>query len=160
MFGIYYIMTMQANIVTDSMPYREKLAWLSLAGMAVCYGPYFTVTYRSPLLDQPLPNLGLMTLFAAAAGGNAVWVLLGRLIVRMTTPREDRGVADERDHAVDRRANTVAYYVLIGLALYVGGFLPFTSAGWHIVNSMVASVVIAETLRYAVIVLGYRRGLR
>jgi membrane protein YqaA with SNARE-associated domain len=142
------------------MPYREKLAWLSLVGMAVCYGPYFALTYRSPLLDQPLPNLRLMAMFAAAAGGNAVWVLLGRLFVRMTTPRDERGVADERDQAIERRANTVAYYVLIGLALYVGGVMPFTSAGWHIVNSMVASVVLAETLRYAMIVVGYRRGLK
>ena len=142
------------------MPYREKLAWLSLVGMAVCYGPYFALTYRSPLLEQPLPNLRLMALFAAAAGGNAVWVLLGRLFVRMTTPRDERGVADERDRAIDRRANAVAYYVLIGLALYVGCVMPFISAGWHIVNSMVASVVIAETVSYAMIVLGYRRGLR
>ena len=142
------------------MPYREKLAWLSLVGMIVCYGPYFAFTYRSPLLDQPLPNLKLMAVFAAAAGGNAVWVLLGRLLVRMTTPRDERGAADERDRAVDRHANTVAYYVLMGLALYVGGYLPFVRTGWHIVNSMVASVVIAETLRDAVTVLGYRRGLR
>ena len=142
------------------MPYREKIAWLSLVGMVVCYGPYFAITYRSPLLDQPLPNLELMTLFAAAAGGNAVWVLLGRLFVRMTTPPDERGGADERDRAIDRRAKAVAYYVLIGLALYVGCFMPFTSAGWYIVNSMVASVVIAETLSFAMIVLGYRRGVR
>ncbi len=142
------------------MPYREKLAWLSLVGMAVCYGPYFAITYRSPLLEQPLPNLRLMALFAAAAGGNAVWVLLGRLLVRMTTPRDERGVADERDQAIDRRASTIAYYVLIGLALYVGCVMPFTSSGWHIVNSMVASVIIAETVSYAAIVLGYRRGLK
>jgi hypothetical protein len=142
------------------MPYREKLAWLSLVGMAVCYGPYFALTYQSPLLDRPLPNLALMTLLAAAAGGNAVWVLLGRLLVKMKTPSDERGVADERDRAVERRANTVAYYVLMGLALYVGCFMPFTSAGWHIVNSMVASVVIAETVSSALIVAGYRRGLR
>lgn len=142
------------------MPYREKLAWLTLVGMAVCYGPYFAFTYRSPLLDQPLPNLALMTLLAAAAGGNAVWVLLGRLLVKMKTPSDERGVADERDRAVERRANTVAYYVLMGLALYVGCFMPFTSAGWHIVNSMVASVVIAETVSSALVVAGYRRGLR
>ena len=142
------------------MPYREKIAWLSLIGMAVCYGPYFAYTYRSPLLDQPLPNFPLMALFAAAAGGNAVWTLLGRLLVRMNTPPDERGAADERDRAIDRNARAVAYYVLIGLALYVGCFLPFTSAGWHIVNSMVASVVIAETLSFVVIVLGYRRGVR
>jgi hypothetical protein len=142
------------------MPYREKIAWLSLVGMAVCYGPYFAFTHQSPLLDQPLPNFLLMTLFAAAAGGNAVWVLLGRFLVQRTTPRDERGAADERDQAVDRRASTVAYYVLIGLALYVGCYLPFVRTGWHIVNSMVASVVIAEMVRHAMIVAGYRRGLR
>lgn len=142
------------------MPYREKVAWISLLGMAVCYGPYFALTHRSPLLDRPLPNLELMTLFAWAAGGNAVWALLGRLALRMTTPRDERGPADERDQAVDRRANTVAYYVLMGCALCVGGVMPFTSSGWHIVNAMVASVVVAEFLRYALIVMGYRRGLR
>jgi membrane protein YqaA with SNARE-associated domain len=160
MFVLHYMMTSKANIGAASMPYREKIAWLSLVGMAICYGPYFAVTHQSPLLDHPLPNFGLMALFAAAAGGNAVWVLLGRLLVNVKTPRDERAVADERDRAVDRRAGTVAYYVLIGLALYVGCVLPFTSTGWHIVNSMIASVVIAETIRYAVIVLGYRRGLR
>ena len=102
------------------MPYQEKIAWLSLVGIAVCYGPYFAFTHRSPLLDQPLPNLPLMALFAAAAGGNAVWTMLGRLLVRMKTPRDERGHPDERDLAVDRRANAFAYYVLIGLALFVG----------------------------------------
>jgi hypothetical protein len=142
------------------MPYREKISWMSLIGLAVCYVPYFAYTHRSPLLDRPLPNLELMALFAAAAGGNAVWTLLGRLLLRMKTPRDERGAPDERDLAIDRRARGVAYYVLIGLALYVGGVMPFISSGWHIVNSMVASVVIAETVSYAAVVLGYRRGLR
>jgi hypothetical protein len=133
---------------------------MTLVGMALCYGPYFALTHRSPLLNQPLPNLELMRLFAFAAGGNAVWALLGRLALRATTPREERGPADERDQAVDRRANTVAYYVLMGCALYVGGVMPFISSGWHIVNAMVASVIVAELVRQAVVVTGYRRGLR
>jgi len=142
------------------MPYREKIAWLSLAGMAVCYGPYFALSHRSSLLDQPLPNFGLLALFAGAAGANALWNLLGRLLLRTTTPRDERGPADERDQAVDRRANTVAYYVLIGCALYVGCYMPFISSGWHIVNATIASVIIAECLRYALIVRGHRRGVR
>ncbi len=142
------------------MPYREKIAWLTLVGMAVCYGPYFAFTYRSPLLDRPLPNLELMALFAWAAGGNAVWTIVGRLVLRVTTPRDERGPPDERDLAIDRRASRVAYFVLMGLALYVGGFLPFTTSGWHIVNAMVASVVIALFVEQALTVTGYRRGLR
>jgi len=142
------------------VPYREKIAWLSLIGMAVCYGPYFAYTWNSPLLDEPLPNFALMKLFALAAGGNAVLTLLGRLFIRVSTPRDERGPADERDRAVDRRANTLAYYALITCALYVGGFLPFTTSGWHIVNQMVGGVVIAEMLRYAMIVVGYRQGVK
>ena len=142
------------------MPYREKIAWLTVVGMAVCYGPYFAFTYRSPLLDRPLPNLELMALFAWAAGGNAVWTLLGRLVLRTTTPLDERGPPDERDLAIDRRASRVAYYVLMGLALYVGGFLPFTTSGWHIVNAMVASVVIALFVQQVLTVTGYRRGIR
>lgn len=142
------------------MSYREKIAWLTLLGLAVCYGPYFALTHRSPLLDRPLPNLELMKLFAMAAGGNAVWSIVGRLLLRMTTPRDERGPPDERDLAIDRRASRVAYYVLMGLALYVGGFLPFTTSGWHIVNAMVASVVIAMFVEQALTVTGYRRGLR
>jgi hypothetical protein len=142
------------------MPYREKLAWMTLVGMAVCYGPYFAFTYRSPLLDRPLPNLELMALFAWAAGGNAVWTIVGRLLLRMTTPRDERGPPDERDLAIDRHASRVAYYVLMGLALYVGGVLPFTTHGWHIVNAMVASVVIALFVQQVLTVTGYRRGLR
>jgi hypothetical protein len=142
------------------VPYREKIAWLTLVGLAVCYGPYFALTHRSPLLDRPLPNLELMTLFAWAAGGNAVWTIVGRLVLRVTTPRDERGPPDERDLAIDRRASRVAYFVLMGLALYVGGFLPFTTSGWHIVNAMVASVVIAMFVEQALTVTGYRRGLR
>ncbi|MGA8892471.1 MAG: hypothetical protein WB493_12945 [Anaeromyxobacteraceae bacterium] len=142
------------------MSYREKLAWLTVVGMAVCYGPYFAFTYRSPLLDRPLPNLELMALFAWAAGGNAVWTLVGRLVLRVTTPRDERGPPDERDLAIDHRASRVAYYVLMGLALYVGGVLPFTTSGWHIVNAMVASVVIALFVQQVLTVTGYRRGLR
>ena len=41
----------------------------------------------------------------------------------------------------------------------MGCYLPFVRTGWHLVNSMVASVVIVETLRYAFVVLGYRRGV-
>ncbi|HQR29146.1 MAG TPA: hypothetical protein PLL32_01975 [Anaeromyxobacteraceae bacterium] len=141
------------------MPYREKIAWMSLAGLVVCYVPYFALTYRSPLLDRPLPNLELMALFAAAAGGNALWVLVGRLILRTTTPPEERGPGDERDRAVDRRAVAIAYNVLIGCALWFGGVLPFLATGWHIVNAMVAAVVVAEFVRYALTVRGYRRGL-
>jgi len=31
--------------------------------------------------------------------------------------------------------------------------MPFTSSGWHIVNARVASVIISECLRYAMIVI-------
>ena len=48
------------------MPYREKIAWLSLITMAVTFGPYFTWTAIAPP-TEPLPDLRAMGVFAATA---------------------------------------------------------------------------------------------
>ena len=63
----------------------------------------------------------------------------------------------KRDMAIDRRSTQIAYFVLMGLTLYVGGYLPFVTRGWEIVNSAIASVVIAELVRCIVAVVAYRR---
>jgi hypothetical protein len=35
--------------------------------------------------------------------------------------------------------------------------MPFSSNGWHIVNSALFMIVIAQMVQYAVMVIGYRR---
>ena len=57
------------------MPYREKIAWLYLAAMAVTYGPYFLITALHPPGDA-LPNLHQFWRFAVTAGAAFIFMLL------------------------------------------------------------------------------------
>ncbi len=138
------------------MAYREKVAWLSLLAMGLSFGPYFAWTAISPPGNE-VPNLPLMATYAVTAIGYGLLLGMGHLVLRMRSGREARLPADERDLAIERRSSQVAYYVLMGLTLYVGGYKPFVSQGWDIVNDAIAAVVIAEVVRCFTGVIGYRR---
>lgn len=153
MFGI-------ANMALETsegagMPYREKIAWLSLAAMALGYGPYFAwVAIEQPPPD--VPNLPLLALFAAATAVRLAVLGPVWLWLRLKTPADDR-MEDERDRDIQRRAVTWAYYVLMIGALLGGAIQPFTTYGWDIVNAMLWAVVIGEAVRDALVIRGYRR---
>src|ERR1700694_4296259 len=70
------------------MPYREKIAWLSLIAMAVTYGPYFAIVAAGILPAEALPNLRQLGLFAVAALGNALIQGVGRLVLGRLAPAE------------------------------------------------------------------------
>lgn len=137
------------------MPYREKIAWLSLAAMLLGYGPYFGwVAITQPPPD--VPNLPMLGLFAIATGVRLIVLLPGWWWLHAKTPAEDR-VMDERDRNIDRGAVTAAYYVLMIGALLGGVAYPFTNYGWDIINAVLWGVVAGEAVRYATIIWGYRR---
>ena len=139
------------------MTYREKLNWMTLFGMLATIGVYLVWVEVAADKTAPMPNFGMMAAYAVAAGAWAAFYLLGRLILSRRSPAEARARPDERELAIDRRSTQVAYYVLMGLMLYVGCYKPFVSEGWEIVNATIASVVIAEVVRCIVAVVGYRR---
>ncbi len=137
------------------MPYREKIAWLSLAAMVVSYGPYFAyLAWSQP--SAAVPNLPLLGVLAAVSAVRVA--VLGPLWLwfRASTPADDR-LMDERDRDIERRAVGVAYYVLMTGALLAAMVMPFTTAGWDIVNAGLAAIVIAEITRDGLVVWAYRR---
>jgi hypothetical protein len=138
------------------MPYREKIAWLSLIAMAVTFGPYFVEVAADPFRAVPLPNLPQMGLFAAATLTQALIIGLGRLYLRIRSPEDARAPADERDLAIERRSIYAAYFVLLTGMVFVG-VMPFTSGGWKLVNAAVAMIVLAELTHYGVVAVSYRR---
>ena len=137
------------------MSHREKVAWLSLIAIAVTLGPYFVVAGLSSS-DGGLPGLRLLALFGAAAVAQALVLGLGRWYLRHTSPLDARTPRDERDRAIDRRAVTMAYYVLIAGTVLVGVVMPFHAGGWEITNAALFALVIAESVQYAGAVTGYR----
>ena len=87
------------------MAYREKVAWLMFFSMAVTLGPYLIYVYvvqnGQPI---PLPGIGQLKLYAAAAITWAVLIGAGHLFLRLKFPSETRAPADERDHEIVRRS--------------------------------------------------------
>jgi hypothetical protein len=139
------------------MPYREKIAWLSLIAMGVAFGPYFAIIAANPPPGEALPNLRQLGLFAAAAVVQMFILGVGRLYLRRRSPEEAGRPPDERDRAIMRRSVNSAYYVLIAGMILVGCIMPFSSSGWAITNAALFMIVAAEIVHYGVAVSVYRR---
>ncbi len=138
------------------MSYREKIAWLSLAAMAVAYGPYFILAAKGPSSWEPWPRLHPLGLFALVSIVRMLILGAGYLYFRLAFPREDRPPLDERDRAIEHRSISAAYYVLIAGMILVGCFMPFSSTGWTIVNAAIFWMVAAEVVHCSVAVASYR----
>jgi len=140
------------------MSYREKLAWLSLAAMALTFGPYFAVSAQASAMDRPMPNLHLLWLYAIAAGVQVAIQVVGRLWLRYNEQRQgDLQPPDERDRAIEYRSVRAAYGVLMAGTILVGCVMPFNTSGWRIVNAALAMIVAAEVVHYTTAVVSYRR---
>lgn len=153
MFTILSIRVVNQGV---TMPYREKIAWLSLAAMAFPFGPYFAAV-ASGAFAGPLPNLPLLGLFAAAATLQAVILGIGHWYLRRSAGEDARMPPDERDLAIRQRAMSTAYYVLIAGMILAGIVMPFSSSGWEIVNAAIFMIIVAELVHYGVTAFSYRR---
>lgn len=139
------------------MPYREKIAWLSLIAMVVTFGPYFALVAFGPFHDDAVPNLRQLGLYAVVAVVQVLILGVGHLVLRRHSPGDALMPLDERDLDIKRRSITAAYYVLIAGMILVGVVMPFQSHGWAIVNAALFWIVVAEVVHYTVTVACYRR---
>jgi uncharacterized BrkB/YihY/UPF0761 family membrane protein len=137
--------------------FREKLAWLMVGTMIIAYGVYFGVA--GPAADFGRNGLiEFIWSFGLVAAAHAVVVIVGSIAIAINSSKEAKAPADERDRAIARRGATVGYYVLIVAMILVGVVLPFSEEPWKIVNTAILAIVVAELIKYAVVLLSYRRG--
>src|SRR3954452_7124802 len=139
------------------MAFREKIAWLTLVAMVVAYSVYFSLlgaTYRHQ--EPAMPQM--LGLFAAVTIAQMVIVVIGSAALALSAGQEAKARPDERDRAIARRGTGVAYFVLMVGMLVVGVVMPFSAPAWKIINAALLALVIAEAVRYTLIVYSYRRG--
>ncbi|MAD77472.1 MAG: hypothetical protein CML20_22340 [Rheinheimera sp.] len=141
----------------ETMPYREKIAWLSMLAMLFTFGPYFTLVASGYFPAKPMPDLHQLAGYAITATLQVTLLLVGHMVLRRRNPQDAKLPADERDIAIKQRSVTAAYYVLITGMILVGVVMPFTSSGWEIVNSALFMIVFAELVQFSMVVVGYRR---
>jgi hypothetical protein len=137
------------------MAYREKLAAVNFAAMAILYTVYFALVASRP----PAPHLiDMLWLFGTIATIHAVLAIAGTVAVRIQSGADGRGPPDERDRAIARRGASAAYFVLLAGMIMVGVVMPFTEAPGKIVNTALLAIVLAELTHQGLILLSYRRG--
>ncbi|MBC9033625.1 hypothetical protein IAG41_14605 [Sphingomonas sp. JC676] len=140
------------------MAYREKTAWLTLVAMLIAYGIYFALIGVASRLGEP----GLVEMlwwFGGITMVQLIVVILGSVLIAMQVGGEARIPADERDRAIARRGANTAYFVLMIGVILVGVVMPLENLpAWRIVNAALLALVVAETVRYTIIVVSYRRG--
>ena len=137
------------------MPHQEKTSWLSLIAIVLTFGPYFAVVANTP--PRPLPDLHMLIWFAMAVVAQIVVQIVGHVWFAVRSPEDASTPADERDHAIQRRSISWAYYVLMVGMILVGCVMPFNSSGWAIINAAIFMIVVAEVVHYGMMVFSYRR---
>ena len=139
------------------MAYREKIAWLELAGQVVAYGGFFAAV----IMAEQMGGVSLLLFLGLFAAASVIRMLIegvGRLVIAARSGADARVPADERDRAIARRGAAIAYYVLMAGTILVGLVMPFTVAGMKIVSAALLGLVLAELVRCGIILVSYRRG--
>ena len=132
----------------------EKRAWLSLWSMCPPYCIYFAILIGFPeLLSTVLERFGCLAVVATI---HALAYIGGLLAIKRHEAGEPL-LEDERDRAIDGRATRLAYFILLAGMIVVGMVMPFNNSGWKLVNTALLFIVLTETARYVLILLGYRR---
>lgn len=139
------------------MPYREKSAWLSLVAIAVTFTPYFMLVALRVAPGTAVPNLPRLKILAIILFVQVVVMIGGHAWLAIRTPEEAKAPLDERERAILHRATTYGYYALMTMAIMVGCVMPFSAGGWKIIDAMLFGIVLAELLKYAMVVWGFRR---
>ncbi|WP_372782364.1 hypothetical protein [Phenylobacterium sp.] len=140
------------------MSFREKSAWITLVSVLVCFGAYFVELFSGLVGDRHFGGLGSLHLLLLSVLALAGLQIALTMIAALTTPKDGRAPADEREQMIQWRSQSLGYHVLMVLA--VGLFAPafFGHRGVEMANFALLAVVIAAlTVSIAQIVM-FRRG--
>ncbi|MBW8823122.1 MAG: hypothetical protein JF567_02610 [Xanthomonadales bacterium] len=129
-----------------------------MTALVVVFGLYFAWIQARHYIDPDPTFLDRIGALAIALSTLAVIAIATHLYLRLRRGGDEEVQEDERDRAIELRATTIAYYVLMAGICYVGCMLPFTETGWNIVHAALQSIAIAEIVKCVVTVRGYRKG--
>ena len=83
--------------------------------------------------------------------------IVAHIVVAILKPSEARSEMDERERAIARNAGAIAYHVLaFGIVVAIGTTL-FCWTAFVAVNAVLLAFILAETVRYGLEIIAYRR---
>ncbi|MEA3012864.1 MAG: hypothetical protein QOD42_1409 [Sphingomonadales bacterium] len=140
------------------MTFHEKSRGIALVANLAVWGWYFVIVARAVAAgypDEPYP----MWLMVPVIGALTIIHVVAHIVVAVMNPSEANEGLDERGRAIGYRASAWGYDILcVGVfAVIVASFFWWNS--FMIVNSLMFAFILAETVRYAIEIRAYRRGL-
>lgn len=138
------------------MSYREKSSWLALMAMIVTLIPFFIYVAYLYLDQRPINLFCILWLYAASVVVRLALLGGGELLLRFAHKEEARLPRDERDLAIEQKAMSYPYYILMIGTIIVGCILPFSLTGVDLMVRGLFVIVLAEFLRVGMVVVGYR----
>lgn len=136
------------------MPFKEKIAWISVITTIVVWGAYFGFLFGDRSLPSPVQLVG----FVGAVVVQTILVTAAAIVTAVLSPKDASAASDERDRAVSRRAYALAYPVLLSLIVCVAASMHFGVDAKGMALGIMGAIVVAEIVHYGAQIVGYRRG--
>jgi len=140
------------------MAFREKLAWISVATMALVYGWYFWT-----VLPLARAGAGGWFRYAKLLQGTIITVVVLQVVltiaVAIFSPREAQAAEDEREKLIALKGTRAAYFVLVTGALLVSVWGIFFGTNAVLLgNDALLAVVVANLVKDVTQIVHYRLG--
>ena len=136
------------------MPFREKIAWLSVTTTIIVWGSYLAFLLTS---ERRLPPPAEFGGFLAAVVVQTVLVMAGSIVTAILSPGDAGAPGDERDKTISHAAYALAYPVLLSLIVCIAPTLYLGVSARVMTYELMAAIVIAEIVHYGAQIVGYRR---
>lgn len=137
------------------MPFREKIAWISVISTIVIWGGFFGFM---ALTRGRASGSTYMVGFFGAIVLQAILVTVAAIVTAILAPKDASASRDERDRTISRRAYAIAYPVLLTLVLCVAGGVHLGIGAVGMAYGIMGAIVIAKIVHYAAQIAGYRIG--
>ncbi|MCH4892960.1 MULTISPECIES: hypothetical protein [unclassified Sphingomonas] len=138
------------------MPFREKIAWITLGAVLLLATIYFGGLIGSHAGPAVLRIHSIVLLIGAVIIAT-LYSIIATTIVALRGRDEATAPADERDRMISTRAASIAYPVLILAMLAAGISAHLGNSLIGVLNALLGALVVAELVRCAAEIIGYRR---
>jgi hypothetical protein len=154
MYNISYIEFVMLFTETR-MPFREKIAWIALIGILGAALVYFGTLYARGADPEHFYFIGLFLKVTVVQ----TMITIAATVVTAILSRRDAGAPrDERDRLIDRNAAGLTYYPLLVGVILAAVSIHFGNGIFGMLNTLLGVIMAAEALRFALLIVGYRRG--
>lgn len=139
------------------MPIRERTAWISLVLTAGVWGVYFWKLWPQ-LNDGALPARSIGLFLNAAAILVVIQVVIA-IVLTIATGKSDDEAMDEREQLIDLKGTRAGFGLINVLLVAVASLWLVGASPLVMANGILAAMVVAEVVRSASIIVGFRRGV-